>query len=131
MHVHIQGSEEQLAELGTTPQAVFNTVETIVGAAGTWLVVVVYLLDSSGWAGETHHSWFRREDLHHGELPRLPDRFRLIQIAMGQNTYPYEAPDDYGWCWHFQSFLDHLAAVLEYELCHYTQPHFARYRCNE
>jgi hypothetical protein len=128
MHVHIHGSAERLAALGTSADAVFDTVARVVGGSGASLVMVISLVDDQGWAGECHMSWFRPEDLHQGESPCLPARFRLIQIAMGQNDYPYQARDDYGWQWRFATFMDHLAAVVAHELYHYTQPSFASQR---
>src|SRR5262245_56205215 len=123
MHVHIQGSAERLAELGTTPEAVFDTVEKVVPPlTGASLVLVIYLVSGPGWDAVCHHSWFRPEDLHNGTLPGLPPRFLLIRVAMGQNTYPHQSVDAYGWEWHFETFLDHLAAVLSHEVYHYTQP---------
>jgi hypothetical protein len=124
VHIHIQGTEA-LARWGVSPDDVCDVIARIVNGAGSQLVVVLYVLPGSGWSGECHYSWFRPEGLHRGELPRLPDRFRLIQIAMGENTYPYEAPDAFGWHWRFETFLDHLAAVTAHEVFHLCQPSFS------
>ena len=131
MHVHIQGDDQALARLGTTPAAVFDVVERVVGGSGASLMLLIYLVPGPGWDAVCHHRWFRPEDLHNGTVPALPDRFRVIRVAMGQNTYPHESIDAYGWQWYFGTFLDHLAAVVAHEMYHSTQPHFARYRCND
>src|SRR5262245_13333298 len=132
MHIHIQCADAQtLARLGTTAEAMYDGVSTVGGGSGTQLVIIIYVLDGSGWAAECHHSWFGPEHIHNGTVPGLPARFRLITVAMGMNTYPYESVDDYGWQWRFETFADHLAAVLAHELYHFTQPHFARHRSND
>jgi hypothetical protein len=127
MYVHIQGTEA-LARLGTTPDQACDVIGRVVNGSGSQLVLVLYLVTGSGWAGECHFSVFTPQTLHRGELPHLPDWFRLIQIAMGQNTYPYVASDAYDWQWRFETFLDHLAAVTAHEFYHYTQPVFASQR---
>jgi hypothetical protein len=130
VHVHIRADEESLASLHVTVDEMFDVVGQVVNGSdsGSPLVVAIYLMDGSGWAGETHFSLFTPATLHNGEMRNLPPTFRLIQIALGQNDYPYQARDDYGWQWRFATFLDHLAAVVAHELYHYTQPSFASQR---
>jgi hypothetical protein len=132
MHIHLQCADDQtLARLGVSEQAIFEVVERVIGAAGTRLVVLLTLTHAPGWAATCHSSMFTPDDLPDEACTSdMPERFRLIQVRIGAHPYPLTTVDDYGWCWYFASFLDHLAVVVLHEVHHLCQPDVARHRAN-
>src|SRR5215831_18805591 len=131
MHIHVFGADEPTcARLDTTEEQIRDVVTRVIGRSGSDLVVLIYFVQGAGWDAEYRHGWVRASDVHRGTVPGLPPRFLLIRVALGENAYPYESIDDYGWTWRHATVLDHLAAVVAHELYHHTQPHFARRRMN-
>ena len=115
-------AEETLGRLGTSREAIGEVVVQVTPArAAKALVIAVALVPGTSWSGQyerwqTPERWLRLR----GRWPRpadLPASFQLVRMALGEDTtYPYTAPDAYGWTWHYTAFRDHLAAVLAHEI---------------
>jgi len=100
------------------------------------LVLVVYLLRSRGtWEAHTDTSWRTPAEFtrlrgewkfveRFGTPEDLPERFRLIRIALGAGAkYPRTLTDIYGWELTYGNLVDHLAMTFAHELHHYQQAH--------
>src|SRR6516165_10581597 len=125
MHVYLYVREDEtLLRLGTSREAIGEVVVQVTPArAAKALVIAVALVPGTSWSGQyerwqTPERWLRLR----GRWPRpadLPASFQLVRMALGEDTtYPYTAPDAYGWTWHYTAFRDHLATVLAHEIYH-------------
>ncbi|NOZ62093.1 MAG: hypothetical protein GXO74_10465 [Calditrichaeota bacterium] len=55
----------------------------------------------------------------------LPEKFKLIRLKFNLNetNYPLQQIDQYGWEWHYHSFIDHFAFLFAHELHHFRRYH--------
>ena len=55
----------------------------------------------------------------------LPEKFKLIRMKfnLAESIYPLQQIDQYGWEWHYHSFVDHFAFLFVHELHHFRRYH--------
>lgn len=99
------------------------------------LVVAVYQRRGKDWYAHAGVEWVARDRFAHAGgrwafvkrfpiPPDLPERFKLIRIAMGSAiSYPDTMSDRYGWQIRCATFEDHLAYVFAHELHHFRRYH--------
>ena len=99
------------------------------------LVTSVYLRRGNDWYAHTTVEWLPRGRFaraggrwafvrEHPLPPDLPERFKLIRIAVGNRiSYPGTMLDRYGWEIRCRTFDDHLAYVFAHELHHFRRYH--------
>ncbi|MDZ7261041.1 MAG: hypothetical protein ONB05_02835 [candidate division KSB1 bacterium] len=139
MKIYVFAEKNYLAQIGITEPEIRQTLKRVAeGTDTTDLVVSLYLLPCNNWFGGTAYvqAWNTPRKFFNTRgkwaiikrfgLPAdLPERFKLIRLLMDGNSVPYPQyqQDSYGWKYHYETFLDHLAILFAHELHHFRRFH--------
>lgn len=143
MRVYLYRDAGALAALRTTEAKVREVLDRVARGTNTrGLVVVVRLrTGSNGWSGAYDPNWATPATLRRmrgpwrkahaaGVPPRLPRRFRLIEITIGTDRmrYPREELNQNGFRLRFRTVRAHLAYIFAHELHHYRTYHLGLHK---